>query len=124
MADVLVVDDDEVFGDLMVDRLQSSGHSAEFHHGWFKSLVAIAEFKPRLVILDINMPGMTGTRLAELVRQRSTNGEPRILLMSSMDQAEVSRLAAESHADAGLTKSATKVELLATVKRLLAIRAA
>src|SRR5208283_501909 len=37
----------------------------------------------RLVILDYQMPGMDGIRLAEAIRQDTSLGEPALLLLSS-----------------------------------------
>lgn len=63
MIDVLIIDDDPVFGELMVDRLGAAGLRASFHHGWFQSLIRVREEQPKLLIIDVNMPAMSGTSL-------------------------------------------------------------
>ena len=119
MTDVLVVDDDAEFGELMVQRLANDGISAALQTGPFGTINRIRREKPKLVILDINMPAISGQDVGKLVRETEGLQNTKILLMSRMDQDNLDIVKAEVRADAALTKSANRIEVVATVKRLL-----
>jgi DNA-binding response OmpR family regulator len=119
MTDILIVDDDSTFGQLTLERIESMGYSAVFHHGPFGTVNAIRAARPRLVILDVNMPGLDGPQINQLVRSRQDCSESRILLMSSMDQRELDMLAKEHAIDGALHKSASRAELRAMISRLI-----
>lgn len=115
---VLIVDDDEVFGDLLVDWLSAAGYQPSFQHGPFGTVNRIRREKPGLLILDINMPAITGPEVFRLLRETPGLEHVKVLLMSSMDARELERLRRELGADAALPKSATRAVFLETVRAL------
>jgi len=118
MADVLIVDDDEEYGELVRERLASSSITAEFQHGPFGTLNRIRRDRPKVLILDVNMPAISGQAVTQLLR--STPGlDIRIMLLSSMDGAALERVCADVGADLALSKSASRHELVAAVQQLL-----
>jgi DNA-binding response OmpR family regulator len=119
MTDILIVDDDSTFGQLTLERIETMGYSAVFHQGPFGTMNAIRAASPRLVILDVNMPGLDGPQINQLLRSRQELSQTRILLMSSMDQRELDLLAKEHSIDGALHKSASRVELRATIMQLI-----
>lgn len=120
MSDVLVVDDDEQFGELMVQRLIADGISAELQCGPFGTINRIRRDRPQLVILDINMPAISGQDIVRLLREADGCQGTKLLLMSSMDQEQLDKVKIQVQADAALSKSTNRVEVLNVVKRLLA----
>ncbi|GEM_PF-1722366 len=117
--DVLIVDDDDNFGDLSQERLEDEGWSSVFHHGPFGTMVEILRMQPRLVILDVNMPGLRGVTLIEMIRNESMDRYPHVLLMSSCDSDQLQRHADESGAADFLSKSAGREAFVAKVGQLL-----
>ena len=76
--------------------------------------------KPDIVLADVNMPGMNGYQICELVRRDAANGNiPVVLLVGSFepfDREEAERVGASAH----LTKPFSSIaELVSTVNRLL-----
>jgi len=118
-VDVLVIDDDELWGLALLDRFKGSPWRASFHHGPFGTVNAIRAAQPRVLILDLNMPGLEGTRILELVRKRNELSHTKVLLLSSTDASELDRIAVESGFDAALHKSASKEDLLSVVTALM-----
>jgi DNA-binding response OmpR family regulator len=118
-VDILIIDDDELYGLALLDRLKSERWSASFHHGPFGTVNAIRAAHPRLLILDLNMPGLEGTRIHELVRKRSDMARTKVLLLSSTDTVELTRIANENGFDGALHKSATRAELVEAIELLL-----
>ena len=119
MIDVLIIDDDEVFGDLMLDRFDDTAWTVQFHRGPFGTVNAIRACRPRLIIMDVNMPGLEGTRMSELIRKTPGFDDIRVLLYSSLDQHELDQLAKTYRVDGALHKSASRGEFMAIVDQLL-----
>jgi PAS domain S-box-containing protein len=65
---VLVVDDHEDSADMLAVFLSSSGHDVEVAHDGPTALAAAIRFRPRLVLLDIGLPGMDGYAVAKALR--------------------------------------------------------
>lgn len=119
MTDILVIDDDAVYGALTIERLESTRWSAMFHLGPFGTVKVIRAVQPKLVILDINMPGLSGTGIADLIRRTKDLGDLRVMFHSSMDQKELETLAREHGADLALSKSSGLSDFLRGVDRLM-----
>jgi DNA-binding response OmpR family regulator len=119
MIDVLVVDDDDEFGELIVQRLSAEGVSAALQSGPFGTINRMRRERPLLVILDINMPAISGQEVSKLIRSAEGLEGTKLLLMSSMDQVQLDLVKREVGADAAVTKGIDRVALLGIVRRLL-----
>ena len=119
MIDVLIIDDDEVYGELTLERFETTRWRAQFHKGPFGTMNVIRAVSPRLVIMDVNMPGLDGTRITDLLRKTPGLSGVRILLHSSLDPRELTALAQLHQVDAALPKSTSREAFLAQVDRLL-----
>jgi len=71
------------------------------------------------LILDLNMPGLEGTRIHELVRKRNDMARTKVLLLSSTESSELTRIANENGFDGALHKSAGRAELVETITALI-----
>ena len=75
----------------------------------------------KLVVLDVDMPEMTGFELAARLRKMSTYRDVPIILVTSRDTDEDKRRGLAAGADAYITKqSFTQRTFLETVRRFLA----
>jgi DNA-binding response OmpR family regulator len=119
MIDVLVVDDDETFGEIMVRSLAAGGVSAVAQNGPFGTINRIRRERPALVILDVNMPAISGQNVAKLIRSADGLQSIKLMLISSLEQPELDMLKVELQADEAVTKTTDRTELLRIVKRLL-----
>ncbi len=66
---VLVVDDHEDTRRMMVRLLRHSGYDADMAGDGAAALRAMKAHRPGLVLLDYNMPGMTGSDVVRAIRQ-------------------------------------------------------
>ena len=83
---VLHVDDDDAILDIVGKSLQIRGSEVVSINDPCKTSLAIAKWSPRVVILDINMPGMDGMTLLREIKQRDASIQVVILTgMSSME---------------------------------------
>src|SRR5215470_6813268 len=79
-VDVLVVDDEQIIADTLAMILSKNGYRAKAAYDGSDALKMAREHRPRLVISDVVMPGMTGIELAFALE--ATVPETKILLFS------------------------------------------
>jgi DNA-binding NarL/FixJ family response regulator len=118
-VDILLIDDDELFGLSLVDRLKNERWSVAFHQGPFGTVNAIRAAQPKLLILDLNMPGLEGTRIHELLKKRNDLSSTKVLLLSSTEAGELTRIANENGFDGALHKSASRAQLVEAIQKLI-----
>jgi two-component system OmpR family response regulator len=116
MPQVLVVDDDPHIRQLLVFALEKAGLGAREASDGEAALVSVAQARPDLVILDINMPRLDGL---EVCRRLRAQGELPILFLSSRDD-EIDRiLGIELGADDYVVKPFSPREVVARVQAIL-----
>jgi DNA-binding response OmpR family regulator len=112
---VLVVDDEQGIVDFIRLGLQYEGYQVQSAPDGKAALIAISEFKPDLVILDVGLPRMDGYEVCRAV-QGSDIG---ILILSARDGLEDRLKGLEVGADDYLVKPFHFEELLARAKAIL-----
>ncbi|MCI5167839.1 MAG: response regulator [Candidatus Electrothrix sp. GM3_4] len=114
---ILLVDDEESVVLLFVEELQEEGYEAE---GAFNGDQALDKFKadpPDLVILDINMPGMSGI---EVLRQiREMNADVPVIISSAYPHYEGNFPIWDFPPATFVVKSANTDELIGEVRKYL-----
>src|SRR3954464_3939471 len=119
-ARVLVVEDEQDIAALIKHTLERSGDASVATVGCGdEALRAIADRAPDLVILDLNLPVLSGSDVCRLLRQRpATAGIPIIMLTARTSEADrVSGL--DLGADDYVTKPFSLRELAARVRAVL-----
>jgi CheY-like chemotaxis protein len=69
MADALIIDDNRETADALQQMLEVLGIPARVAYGASPAISALSSFTPRLVLLDINMPGVDGTEILAFLRR-------------------------------------------------------
>ena len=116
---VLIVDDDASIAKLVRTVLRQGGYSAEHVESAEKALGRLAEAGFDLLLLDINMGGMSGLKLLEILKQDPrTSGLP-VILMTVKKEENTKVSALLGGADDYLVKPFSYKELLARVEALL-----
>jgi len=69
-----------------------------------ESILAAAELRPELVLMDVNLPGMDGMEATRQLRRQQS--PPVVLLLSTYDEDAGAQFVAECGASAYVTKSA------------------
>ena len=113
---ILVVDDTEAILDAVTDALAAEGFEVQGASDGRAALEA-AEAEPfDLVILDLMLPGLSGTEICRRLRAES----PVPIIMLTARDAEADRvLGLEIGADDYITKPFSEVELLSRVRAIL-----
>jgi CheY-like chemotaxis protein len=65
---VVVVDDHRDGAESLVELLSLLGHRVQVAHDGPTGIVAVREFRPHVVLLDIGLPGMDGFEVARRLR--------------------------------------------------------
>jgi len=69
MARIIIADDDEIIGAVARDALIAAGHGAGLVTDGAQALRVIKQRRPDLVVLDCNMPGLSGVLLVQELRK-------------------------------------------------------
>jgi CheY-like chemotaxis protein len=88
---ILVIDDDDSHLAATSGILEAHGYEVSTHRGAFGATGRVLKESFDLVLLDVNMPALSGEGLVPLLRDRSPS--TRILLYSSNDEATLRHMA-------------------------------
>jgi putative two-component system response regulator len=80
---VLIVDDDDIATDVLANAITQFGHQVTSAKDGFEALELIRSGEYRLVVLDWEMPGMTGIELCRRIRERYASGYVYIILLTA-----------------------------------------
>lgn len=119
-GEILVADDDEPIRLLVSHRLRSAGYGVRVcTDGQEARDLLTGGFEPRLLILDVMMPRLDGTRLLRMVRsgELPVSTELPVIMLTSRGREEHVLEGFESGADDYVTKPFRAAELLARVRR-------
>jgi two-component system OmpR family response regulator len=118
MAKILVIDDSEDVLTL-VKQVLASEYEVFAINSWVHATDYIFKHDLDLILLDINMPGLSGDKLAEVL-MRSVKSKPlNIVLFSAMDEADLRRKAKEVGAKGYITKTFDANLLRSRIRRFL-----
>ncbi|MBS1673871.1 MAG: response regulator transcription factor [Actinobacteria bacterium] len=115
-ARVLVVDDEQALAAAVRGSLAADGWEVRVEHRGRNALVAVREFQPDVVVLDIMMPGIDG--LETLARIRAIRPEIRVLFLTALDGHDDRIAGLHAGGDDYLTKPFAIAELQARVRVL------
>jgi DNA-binding response OmpR family regulator len=89
MATILVAEDDPHIGRVIALWLERGGHEVIIAADGQRALEVIRARRPDLLVTDVNMPGMDGLDLLDVVQAESLMRHPAIVLTSRCDQVEI-----------------------------------
>jgi DNA-binding response OmpR family regulator len=111
----LVVEDGEDASIIFAKALQEAGFECEIIRTGDKALVRLAETTPAVVVLDLNLPHVSGVEILRQIRADARLAETHVIVATAF-----SHLAAdiEEKADLVLTKPVGFVQLRDLAKRV------
>jgi CheY-like chemotaxis protein len=115
---VLVVDDSEVAREAVKDTLESSGLRVVTLESAFGFIRTLREKEPALILLDVGLASMNGTKLVQLGREHAPRGA-KVVLYSGRSPEELAADAKGSGADGFISKRTTDRALVLAVQGFL-----
>lgn len=119
MKRVLVVDDDRENIELLTQYLSHEGLSVQSAPDGETALHRVKAWKPHLILLDVNMPGVSGIELIPKIRAITDHDYVSIVLVSGAMTIEDVNRGLGAGADDYLTKPFRSQELLSRVRMML-----
>jgi CheY-like chemotaxis protein len=83
---VMVVDDNVDAADSLADILGMEGFEVRACYAGDAALLLARQFRPEVVFLDLNMPGLSGIDLAKALRAEPWGGSIRLVALTGMGQ--------------------------------------
>lgn len=117
---VLVVDDDPIVLEVTRERLEDAGYKVHTREEALGTSQWTAEFQPDIVLLDVNMPALTGPDLANLLKKRRATKDVAIILYSSLESAELQAKVRATGAIGAIQKSGDARRFMEEFERLAA----
>ena len=113
MLEILIVDDQEYFCHLFREMLNKCPcfHVVGEAYDSQRAIERIEELNPDVILMDVEMEGLTGLEAAHMIRKRFPNVQ--VVLTSMYDEEEYSRLAANVGALAFIPKKDLSAPVLA-----------
>ncbi|MDL9945177.1 response regulator transcription factor [Gordonia sp. ABSL11-1] len=116
MTHVLIVEDEESLADPLAFLLRKEGFEASVVNDGAQALSAFDRVSPDIVLLDLMLPGMSGTEICKSLRQRS--GVP-VIMVTARDSEIDKVVGLELGADDYVTKPYSARELIARIRAVL-----
>jgi DNA-binding response OmpR family regulator len=117
---VVVVDDDREIGDAVRALLVTDGYEVATHDAPRAALADLLREVPDLVILDVNMPAMTGWELCAILRRQTATRDVPVLFLTGRGEIKDRILAMQFGGSAFLSKPFDPAELRDKVRSLVA----
>src|SRR5690349_17405162 len=116
MTRVLVVEDEESFSDALSYMLRREGYEVEVAANGIDALTAFERSGADLVLLDLMLPGLSGT---EVCRELRTRSHVPIIMVTARDSEVDKVVGLELGADDYVTKPFSSRELVARIRAVL-----
>jgi chemotaxis family two-component system response regulator PixH len=84
---------------------------------WIEFNHVLNNTSPDLLFIDVNLPSVKGNTLTSALKEHATTNRIPIILISDLPKEALTRLIAESGADAWLRKPLTREKLLDVIAR-------
>jgi len=117
---VLIVEDDKFLRELLVRKVESAGFTTSIAVDGKEALKKIKEELPRLVLLDLVLPGIDGFEVLRQVKANPQTSKVSVIILSNLGQREDVERGLKLGADDYLIKAHfTPDEIIQKVQKLL-----
>jgi CheY-like chemotaxis protein len=117
---ILIIDDDERLLLTTKEIMENEGYEAHTYSQALGSTNVIKALKPDLILIDINMPALSGESLAQVIKSTNSCKDIPVAFLSSNDEDSLRKSAAE-HGLTGYICKGNLYELRSKVAEFLGI---
>lgn len=115
---VLIVDDEMPVAKSIQRVARRAGYDSYIATGGFQAGIMLSQHEPKVMTLDLSMPGMDGYSVIEFTRSQSKYKNLKIVVISALDDISLER-ALEIGADATLQKPFSNHDLTMVLEQLM-----
>lgn len=115
---ILIIDDDVAHIVSTRGLLEAEGYVVYTHTQGFGTTNLVKQLAPDLVLLDVNMPGLSGENLASVLRANASTRNTKILFYSSNDE-DLLRAAVKKFEVNGYVSKGNAAQLRSKVAQIL-----
>jgi|APCry1669188879_1035177.scaffolds.fasta_scaffold12645_1 CheY-like chemotaxis protein len=115
---VMIVEDEPGLAEVLALNLQASGFETVTAHDGLQALYLLDQSVPDVVVLDLQLPQVSGFRLIQLLRSRTATARIPIVVITALSFREAEDVVRRG-ADAFLTKPFVPEEVVNCVERLI-----
>jgi PleD family two-component response regulator len=121
---ILIVDDDETINNLLKKYMTRKlpGFAIAQAFDGFEAGRQLSEWKPGVVLLDINLPGVDGHKLCQRIKSGASSISPVVIAITGLTDADVERTIVSEGADAFFAKPLDFDALRDKIEGLVAAR--
>ena len=117
---VMIVDDNNLILEITGDLFAEAGFDVVKRNKSLGTSAAVMEEKPHCVLLDVNMPGLSGDRMVDIIKKNNSSGI-KVYFHSDMGEAELIQMVTSTGADGFFRKSGDKDEMVRKIRSSLII---
>ncbi|MBU3023452.1 response regulator [Aestuariibacter sp. A3R04] len=115
---ILIVDDELPVAKSIQRVARRAGYETLIATGGFQAGVMLSQHNPRLMTLDLSMPGMDGYSVIQFTREQARYKRLKIIVISALDDVSLER-ALDLGADAALSKPFSNHDLTALLDKYM-----
>jgi len=119
MAKILIIDDDETVRIVYRIYLARAGHTVDSAKDGVEGLDKTAAFAPDLILVDINMPRLSGFEVVKQLKEDPSTKDIPVFIITSLKQEHHVKRAAAMGAAGYITKPTRAPELAAIINKAL-----
>ncbi|MBP2026662.1 two-component system alkaline phosphatase synthesis response regulator PhoP [Acetoanaerobium pronyense] len=113
---ILIVDDEENIVELIKFNLELKGYEVYSAYDGMEGLKMAKDIKPSLILLDLMLPILDGTKVCEKIREDEEIKETPIIMLTAKNMEKDKIIGLELGADDYMTKPFSVKELMARIK--------
>lgn len=88
---VLIVSNDQIFTAAISSALGVNGYEVLIASGSFEAGVKLMQFKPELIILDLDLPGLNSGEVVEVIQKVSPLGKLNVIVTSELNESVLAK---------------------------------
>ena len=115
---ILLVDDDDTLRRVLKDQMNLLGYPLDEAEDGLAALQKLENGNYSVMLLDINMPGMSGIDVLKFIREKGL--DCRVIMLTGRVGFSVGKESMKLGADEYITKPFTMEYLMSSIKRVLA----
>lgn len=116
---IYIVEDDPDIAELLDFNLLSSGYETKLESNGRKAYDMIMQDPPDLLILDLNLPELSGIQICKFIRENARTKDLPVIMLTAKAQETDKVIGLNIGADDYITKPFSVKELIARIKALL-----